>query len=972
MTPTRTPHRRGGAVRRSAFAALIVCALCLPATAHAATPTTPNLTDVYVDGAGSVSLTWNASTDAGGQSLTYDIFRLPQPVTSSNVPATPLASVTTTSAKVAATTDEIAQSYVWFYAIRARETTPTTPLQSALSKTMQPNLHGYRLSSNAVTCTRCHNVHGAYPEEYDYTYVQLCYQCHGVTSAGSASGAKSSLNIQAEFGDYDGQTQPGSVHRSTKMETDRTECDACHSSHRSPYYYDNSGNYVPTSSYRKMIRVQTGVDAGEPTYTYYSQNADLETPAAAGENAAFCLACHGVSGAPMGYVADDGYGVTGGDHTYPATAAHRPAVVKSNDYGRTNESEYPQVQCLACHDKHASAADKLIAYRGDDADGAYAEAGLCYACHSASSSEIKVAAGYTAPFSWNDRDVEAEFGRTAIGSSKHPDTVAASGRSLACASCHNVHSVAEGSGAWSLSRVSTPSNTKLPVTTDMTAFCLDCHDGAPASATITTDTLVPYRIGFTGFSSGTAPYFPGWDKSKVGADATLSFTSSGHYAPTTGGQPALCKNCHDPHASDYARLTAWTAPVGAEKVGTWVPNVGTRANATAALSQEENLCYQCHGNGTAAYPQATGAADVYTPANPTGGTNNKHVMSAYSGRHADTEVASEVGSTNRHSECVDCHDPHAARKVSGTATQNTLNTSMPGGALYGAWGAKPDYANSTRDDVTNPGTYNWGDPTWSGDEGLRLTGASTDTEAYLCFKCHSGNTSQPAGQGDTAQEFNPSNFSVHNVLGQSVGVQEAFTYTGWSGTAYVTYTNTWQFPTVGVFAGSYNQDTMLTCTSCHTNEAAGDAKGPHGSAVRWLLDPAFATDWKTSYLVTSSADQDGMYGAPICQKCHDLYSATGVVSNSAHGRTSRHGGSSVPCITCHIKVPHGWKRPRLLGYRSDDAAYASTGLTKIRANDDHLRDGSGTVVWDSGDCGTDYGGVAGCGGGTHKDLAPSW
>jgi hypothetical protein len=29
------------------------------------------------------------------------------------------------------------------------------------------------------------------------------------------------------------------------------------------------------------------------------------------------------------------------------------------------------------------------------------------------------------------------------------------------------------------------------------------------------------------------------------------------------------------------------------------------------------------------------------------------------------------------------------------------------------------------------------------------------------------------------------------------------------------------------------------------------------------------------------------------------------------------------CINCHIPIPHGWKRPRLLGYQGDPAPYAT-------------------------------------------------
>ena len=887
------------------LAALLVVAL--PATAFAAAPTTPALTDVYVDGAGFVTVEWSASTDADGDPVTYTVYRLQQPITATNVgSATAVASsVSGTSVTVSAHADEIAQSYVWFYAVRATDGTNL----SLVSKSMAPNLHGYRLSSATVSCTRCHEVHGAYPADWDYTYVDLCYSCHGATSAADATGAKSSLNVEAEFGDYDGQTQPASVHRSTKMETDRTECDACHSAHRSPYYYDNSGNYVAANSYRKMIRVQTGEDAGGPLYTYYSYNDDTLNPES-GENAAFCLACHGADATPIGYVGDaDDYAGTGGDHNSAgySAAAHGPSVVYSNDHGRTNASEYPQVQCLACHAKHASAADKLIAYRGDDAtaspSGTYAEAELCFACHNSASGESSVAAGYAAPFSWNDRDVKAEFGRT----SAHPVSSSATGRSLTCASCHNVHNVTEGgTGAWSLSRVSTPSNTKN-TPADMTAFCLGCHTTTPPSATIATDTLVPYRVGFSDQSA--APYFPGWDKSGF---VSLGAGETNHYTPATGGQPALCKNCHDPHGSDYERLVAWTAPTGAEKVGAWTPNSGTRENDSAtasALSSEENLCYQCHGNGTTGQ-RADGAKDVATKA----GLAHAHDPSDTTGAHSDTESGADIGK-EPHAECTDCHDPHMAKAdASGSAVHATnpttnpatnpaTNPSAPGAALYRAWGAAPNYR-----------ALNWDAPQADDFNAVRFSGEATDMEAYLCFKCHSQNIGPTMIEGltDTALEFNPSNFSVHNVTGQSIGMQEAFTVSG------VPYT--WKRPADADFlVDGWTADSAMTCTDCHTNtqNALTQAQGPHGSAAEWLIDPAYP-NWTSATYLDSGRDS-GISSTVICAKCHYDLDNANQVHNEHTGRTNGR------CQACHTPVPHGWKRPRLLAYTDDPLPYRARG-----------------------------------------------
>lgn len=433
MAPKRQRIHR---MTRWASALAVVCmsALLMPAVAMAASPTAPVLTDVYVEDPGQVTISWTASTCADDHDITYTVYRLPQPVTPTNVIGAEKVGegIPTTSLTVVASADEQDQAYVWYYAVRAYDGT----YSSRLSKTMAPNLHGYRMSTTAVACTRCHEVHGAYPEDYDYTYVDLCYECHASsaqTSPETDIGDKSSYNIKAEFKEYPSQEPTGSAHRSTKMETDRTECDACHSPHRSPYYYDNNGDYVAGNSYRKMLRVQTGTDADGPTYTYYSYNDDTLNPGGGSENVAFCMACHGASPADtnMGYVSDTGYADTVGDHNSAnyATTAHGisgTTAVRSNDYGKTNQSEYPQVQCLACHNKHASAADKLIAYRGNDADGGYAQAKLCFACHSAAGAAAELAAGTAVGdtnLAWNKRDVQAEFGKT----SHHPTTAQTGG-----------------------------------------------------------------------------------------------------------------------------------------------------------------------------------------------------------------------------------------------------------------------------------------------------------------------------------------------------------------------------------------------------------------------------------------------------------------------------------------------------------------------------------------------------------------
>ncbi len=943
---TRQWTRR--AARVAGFA--VVLTLALAPLAHAAVPSTPTIRDAWVSAVGKVTVRWDASVDASGHAVGYDVYRDTIPVTSATVISRSLTPVLanylgTTSPPINAAAAETTQSYTWFYAVVARDDRPT-PLYSAFSGNMAPNLHGYRNDPTIVSCARCHQVHGAYL--YDYRTKEFCYTCHGDTTAAVATGAKSTWNVQKEFSDYVGQTL-GSRHRNAYMTTNKTECVACHSAHRSSYLYDSAGVYVPASSYRMMLRVKYGLSL----YNYYSKNS---APATANE---FCLSCHGSTVVFDGKSVDastsialaggpSAFANTGGNHNTAnyAASAHGGAAIYSNDYdGSAATTDNPAVQCEVCHDNHGSATTRLVDYRRSRTTNANAnkQAALCYKCHSASSTEAKVAAGYVKPFAWNARDVQAEFART----SHHPAYTAASGASLTCVSCHNVHytKAEKASGVWDMDRASDPENTKNVVTSTTygsapTDFCMKCHDGTTPAATTTVSVVVPFTATF---SSVTAPYFPGWNKNATG----FSFGNSGHRTASVANGQALCETCHDPHGSNNKRLNAWTRPTGA----TWTGGnsiAGSRVN-TGTAATEQNLCYKCHGDGSATYPLAIGAKNVYTKAKLT----YAHDPDDYAGKHTDTETAALLGGTNRHAECTDCHDPHVTKKVSSSAL-HTVGSSIAGGALYGAWGAQVAYNATT-----------WGTP--SSFTPQRLSGATGHYEANLCFKCHSTNTTQPSGQTNVAQEFNPSNASFHNVLGQGTGMQSAFTLVDSGGT---TRNVTWALPPAANFlltGNGWTANSMLTCTDCHTNTqtSATQASGPHGSSAQWIIDPGYADAWRTTYL---SATANGMSNATnICAKCHDLNGPTNATwSNTAHARTQHQTNTRGLCNNCHIGVPHGWKRPRLLGY-TGDGTYATRAGTLSQIDFGGYTTSGGSVQWVSSDC---Y--ASGCGAQHQAAVSPYW
>ncbi|MCX8006827.1 MAG: NapC/NirT family cytochrome c, partial [Coriobacteriia bacterium] len=83
-------------------------------------------------------------------------------------------------------------------------------------------------------------------------------------------------------------------------------------------------------------------------------------------------------------------------------------------------------------------------------------------------------------------------------------------------------------------------------------------------------------------------------------------------------------------------------------------------------------------------------------------------------------------------------------------------------------------------------------------------------------------------------------------------------------------------------------------------------------------------------LAISPTKPDGT-PAVICAKCHDLNGPTGSWSNSVH--QNHQGSSRGRCAYCHIKIPHGWKRPRLLVDVDSDGIYSgsTSGVTAIAA-----------------------------------------
>ncbi|MCK4268318.1 MAG: hypothetical protein KAX16_05765, partial [Actinomycetia bacterium] len=244
---------------------------------------------------------------------------------------------------------------------------------------------------------------------------------------------------------------------------------------------------------------------------------------------------------------------------------------------------------------------------------------------------------------------------------------------------------------------------------------------------------------------------------------------------------------------------------------------------------EQKLCYRCHKVDSIA-----DAPDVESQISK----DSSHPVGLYSDRHSEdewTDPVASLGKSNRHSECIDCHDMDMLLQGQGTP-------------LQGIWGVS--VTNGVPDST----------PTFTKVDEILF-------EYELCFKCHSAYTTRPESmfyettssaaidpQGDKAREFNPNNSSLHPIEG--VGHNQSTVLDNQLATAGLTTSST------------------IKCSDCHnadeTSDATGSAsnssfepKGTHGSTHTPLLRGNYKVD-VTPWAPTYDADN-----FELCFLCHD-------------------------------------------------------------------------------------------------------
>ena len=400
-----------------------------------------------------------------------------------------------------------------------------------------------------------------------------------------------------------------------------------------------------------------------------------------------------------------------------------------------------------------------------------------------------------------------------------PGTVKAAADDRVCIFCHTAHTSSPIAPLWNrrnpgavYTTYSSSTVVSLPGQPNGSSLiCLSCHDGTIALGDVLVGGPITMAGGVTSMPVG---------RSLIGTDLSddhpISFQYTSALAATRGelADPASltgavkldssgqlqCTSCHDPHNDVFGKFLVvdnrgstlcetchlkanWTASPHNTSGNTWngvAPDPWPNSNYTTVA---DNGCGNCHTPHAAGQSQRllNSAAEEQTCFNCHNGNVTGNIQADFNkASHHPVEMTNGIHDpneativTNRHVECVDCHNPHSAGTGPGT----------PG--ISGV-----DYLGN----IVNPITATY----------------------QVCFRCHGDSPNIPAPrttrqvvQPNIRLQFDTINPSFHPVAGIGKSTNVPSLIAPWTTTS------------------------MMECTDCHGDD--GGSNRPHGSIYSPIL-----------------------------------------------------------------------------------------------------------------------------------------
>jgi len=394
-----------------------------------------------------------------------------------------------------------------------------------------------------------------------------------------------------------------------------------------------------------------------------------------------------------------------------------------------------------------------------------------------------------------------------------------------------------------------------------------------------------------------------------------------------GSSGQLCLACHEPgnrtvnNQSNY--LAGWTNSahgtagnkITVQQGVSLGPYPTVAVNACASCHMQHNApgavhllrgknevgCLPCHGGANNLSPAAPNVAAEFS--------KSGHPFSTAGGSHDAGEKT--LLNHNRHATCVDCHNPHSARRV-------------------GAFLPPPGIRASQ-----------------SGMEGISATDGITVLKPAVnqyetCLRCHGTST------GKTVL---PATFGYLPIwavaYGDPLNIIPQFSLLATSSHP-VMHDRSSPLPQPSLRAFMLNEDgvtparamgTRILCTDCHNSDdnrefGGTGPNGPHGSKWTHILERRYEMSRAAlpgQPIINLFPNPDLSVNGPyaLCGKCHDLVN---VASNASFSEHARHINDGFSCSICHTGHGMGGTSGRISGERLvnfDVNVVAPVGTTPI-------------------------------------------
>ena len=523
-------------------------------------------------------------------------------------------------------------------------------------------------------------------------------------------------------------------------------------------------------------------------------------------------------------------------------------------------------------------------------------------------------------------------GADTILASKHdlslrgPGAIKAVAEADVCVFCHTPHHGTGEVPLWNhtLSTAAyTPYNSStikaaIGQPTGASKLCLSCHDGTVALGMVANrPTAIEMRSGITTMPRGRSnlgtdladdhPISFVYDNALVSADGQLRDPATlTHKVRLDHNRQLQCTSCHNPHDNQFGKFLVQSDQASALCLNCHNVTFWQDSSHSTSLKRWNGTGENPWPNSTYSTVSANGCASCHASHNA--GTKGrllnyadeeKNCYACHSGTVADQNIQTEFRKLSahpilatssvhdpmedplnpqRHVECVDCHNPHAAKTTSASAPNAS-------GALAGV-------------------------------KGMTVVGTLVSAVQYeyeLCFRCHGDSVARgPARvnrqfvQTNTRIEFQSTNPSYHPIerMGRN--------------------------PNVPSLIPPWTTASRMYCTDCHNNNqgrGAGSSgpNGPHGSIYTPILE-------RQLLLTDYYPENSGNYA--LCYKCH---SQSSILSDQSFSSHRRHVVSAqTACTTCHD--PHGVEQQaHLINFNRDYVGPSANGRLEYKS----LGNGSG-------------------------------